>query len=85
MTDDDGRLMEITSSVISFTLGDDVRARLERGEETWMHGPQPREADLMPELLKDAHSVALHEAQKHCPKLVVASRTTSRRMPYWTS
>lgn len=33
VTDDDGKLVEITPSVISFTLCDDVRERLERGEE----------------------------------------------------
>ena len=33
VTDDDGNLVDITSSVISFTLCDDIRERLERGEE----------------------------------------------------
>jgi len=33
VTDNDGNLADITSSVISFTLCDDVRERLERGEE----------------------------------------------------
>lgn len=33
VTGDDGSLVDITSSQISFTLCDDVRGRLERGEE----------------------------------------------------
>jgi hypothetical protein len=33
VTDDDGNLVDSTPSVISFTLCDDIRERLERGEE----------------------------------------------------
>ncbi len=33
VTDENGNLVEITSSVISFTLCDDIRERLESGEE----------------------------------------------------
>lgn len=33
VTDDAGKLVEITPSAISFTLCDDVRDRIERGEE----------------------------------------------------
>lgn len=36
-----------------------------------MNDPKPRELELTPELIEYAHSVALHEAQKHCPKFVV--------------
>jgi hypothetical protein len=33
VTDEDGNLVDITASVISFTLCDDIRERLERGED----------------------------------------------------
>jgi hypothetical protein len=33
VTDKDGNLVHVTPSVISFTLADDIRERLERGEE----------------------------------------------------